>query len=388
MKYTPDQIEYIQNQANERITELLDILNIEYTERTGYIQMSCPIHGSDNPRSLYFALKTNHWRCATRHCEQNEISGKSSSVFGLIRGILSNRQNRQWNFIDTVNFIAKLLNLTNVPIKKIDRQDIEINKLIKTYKKKIKNNQNKYSLLRDILPKLKPDTEYYPKRGVSQDIINKYHISFCCDKNKPFYNRSFFPVLDETGKFVVGWSGRTIWPLCAECRMYHDPKFIRCPDKKWKGYCVKWKHSLGFKSDEHLYNIWSAKKHIGMSGIAIVCESPGNVWTYEKCGITNSVALMGLNFSKTQRQLLQKAGALTLIITLDNDKAGLEAKERFEENLQYYFRLIFIYPENVNDIAEMLPNDIKSKIGNLSNQISYCDVLKDSYKECEVSECL
>jgi hypothetical protein len=378
MKLNSNEIRYIQDQANNRITELLDILGIQYTERHDYIQMACPIHSGDNERGLYWAFRTNHFSCQTRHCEENGITGKSSSIIGLVRGIMSTREDRSWSFIQTVMFIAKILNITQIKLDPETQQDIEINKILQQYrakKDKIVNNKE-YLLLRDVLPSLKSDTIYYPKRGVSQNIINKYYISYCDDKNKRFYKRAFFPVLDDTGKFVVGWSARSIYSSCKECKMYHNPE-INCPDKKYKGLYPKWLHSLNFHSEQFLYNYWSAKRFISKTGTAIICESPGNVWALESVDINNSVALMGLSLSKTQRLLLQKAGALTLIIILDNDKAGKDAKQRLEDSLGYYFRLIFIYPENVNDVAEMLPQEIKEKIGK---------ILKSSSKELLLKE--
>jgi len=359
-KFDEPQINYIQNKCNERIGEILDFLGIDYIENNNYLQMSCPIHMGDNPKALYWAFRTNHWRCMTRHCEQNKITGKSTSSLGLIRGIMSSRQNKMWSFNDTIEFVIKLLNLNNIKIDKQTQQDTEINKIIKQFKNKKRTLNIRYPLLRDITNNLESDTIYYPSRGISKEIIDKYYISYCNTKGKPFYKRAFFPILDETGKYVAGWSARTIYNKCEKCKQYHKKDLYECPNIR-KNYS-KWKHSRGLKVEKCLYNYNYAKQHIIANKTAIICEGPGDVWSYEMANIKNSLAILGLNISKDQRKLLQNANALTLIFSLDNDRAGVEAQERIYEQLGCYFKIHFISPEKNKDIGDMSKDEIKEEI--------------------------
>jgi len=373
------EVEYIQNRACDRITEILDALGIEYAERSDYLTGKCPCHNGDNPRSWYWAIRTSHWSCATHHCEKDKISGKSSSIFGLIRGAMSNKLNKPFYFNNSVMFAAQILGLYNLKLNRRSWEEIEIEKIIKQHKKRKINKPDSNSiLLSDMVSKFKKDDIYYPKRGVTQDIIDRYHISYCGEEGKRFNQRAFFPVLDSTGKYIVGFSARSIWNKCEICKCYHNPKYT-CPEKDRRKLYEKWIHSKGLKSEKYLYNYWFAKYHISKSGTAVICESPGNVWSLEMAGINNGVAIMGSNMSKTQRQLLQKSGALTLILALDNDKAGKEATEKIIEELNYYFRVIPVNLENVNDVAEMSKNEIINKIGKVFNNVSYENILKDSY---------
>jgi len=182
--------------------------------------------------------------------------------------------------------------------------------------------------------------------------------------------------MDESGKFVVGYSARSINEECPECGYHHSPKYS-CPAKEIRPLYAKWIHSKGFKSEKYLYNYWYAKYHISKSGVAIVCEGPGNVWALEMSGINNGVAIMGASMSKTQRQLLQKAGALTLILLLDNDPTGENSTNKIVDELNYYFRVIPISLETVNDVAEMEKKEIVDKIGS---------ILKDESKEFLLSD--
>lgn len=377
MKKRPNkkEIEFIEDRAKERISEIFDALGIEYVERAEYLQCACPIHQGDNNRGLYWAMNLGRFRCVTRSCHDDPMTGPSSSVFGLVRGTMTMQTKKQWSFIQSVMFVAKVLGLENTEMSEETEEEIAINRAVKAYKKKlrIKQNQDGRVYLSDVVNKLCPDTKYYPSRGIKTETISRYNISYCTDPKKMFCNRAFFPVLDDSGKIVMGWSARSIWEKCSNCDLYHD-KTIECPRPE-RQYS-KWVHSPGFQSGHCLYNSWFAKHSIGKTGVAIVCESPGNCWAYEQAGIPNSVATFGVNFSDHQTKLLQKLGAINLIFALDNDEAGLKAREKIERQLEYYFRLVFYTPESVNDVAELLPQEIQDRFLPLLQNSSREGILK------------
>ncbi len=107
----------------------------------------------------------------------------------------------------------------------------------------------------------------------------------------------------------------------------------------------------------------------------MIVEGAGDLWALEQANIRNGVALLGLNLSRHQRLLLQKAGALTLIFALDNDDAGERARERFTEELDCYFRLFFIKPIGVKDIGGMSEEAILDLIEPVLNRASRAGVL-------------
>jgi len=341
-------IEFIQNIACEQIIDILNAIGCNnYTVGNEYIHAPCPIHGGDNPRAFFFAINSNHWQCKTRCCHLDPITGPSTSVFGLVRGVMSHKSKRQWTFKETVDFVNRVLH-TKTNINPYHKKQI-------TPKTKTILPKHTLASFTDLL---KPDLVYYPKRGVSLDIISKYHISLCVRKEKPMYRRAFFPILDITGKYVIGWSGRSIDKQCNKCMMYHPPG--PCPNPKYYGKYTKWRHSKGFKKSLSLYNIWYAKSFIKHTKTAILCEGSGDVWAHEAAGIHNSVALFGTSISDVQRLLLQKVGALTVICSLDNDDAGKIGSMKLQEKLKDYFKVICIRLNNVNDIANMSPTKIKT----------------------------
>lgn len=358
--FTKKEVDFIQDRACERITEILDALGIDYTEQSDYIQMPCPVHGGDNDRAVYWAVRTKHWVCKTRECHKDKITGPSSSIFGLVRGVMSRKTESDWSFQQAIDFIARILGLRGLALPDESAEEIEIRKLLKSAKQQ-KKNKNNWPLLSEVLPKLEPDTTYYPARGIPKEIIEKYHISICKESNKPFTGRAFIPLLDESGKFVLGWSGRSIYEKCQKCNSYHNPQ-KQCPKVSYP----KWKHSKNAKLDNVLYNIWYAKRYIAKVKTAILCEGPADVWKYELSGIHNSVAILGLNISRQQRMILQNAGALTVIISLDNDEAGIIATERLREQLNAYFRVISVKPTE-KDIDMMDKEEILKLVGGKIN---------------------
>lgn len=373
--FNSNEITFIQDRGCERITEILDALGIEYTERHDYIQCACPVHDGNNDRGLFWAMRSNHWQCKTRGCHKNPITGPSSSIFGLIRGTMKCKTEKTWSFMQAVNFVVHVLGLANDSINNDNAEDIEVTKLIKQYRKKQNTKNTKGILLSTITNRLKSDQVYYPNRGVSQQIIAKYHISFCNTKGKPMYKRAFFPILDITGRYVIGWSGRSIYEKCKKCNMYHHTERETCPDKKYNRIYTKWKHSKNLSSESCLYNIWYAKPFISKTSTIILCEGPGDVWALEMAGIRNSVALLGCTMSRQQRLIIQNAGALTIICVFDNDNAGMAAMEVLKKDLNCYFRIFCVSPEMNSDIADMVPDEIITQISPILEKVSRKNIL-------------
>lgn len=382
-QFRPQDITFIQDRACERVAEVFDALGCDYTERHDYLQAACPVHGGDNQRAMFWAIRSNHWQCKTRACHNDPITGPSTSIFGLVRGTMSRKTGKEWSFQQAVNFVSQALGLEGCDVDATTAQDIEIAKIIKQHRKKQAAIHRQGIPLSMMIPHLKSDQVYYPNRGISPEIIARYHISFCNTQGKPMYKRAFFPILDQTGRCIVGWSGRSIYDKCPECNMHHHPERSSCPDSRYSGMYTKWKHSKNFRGEQCLYNIWYAKPFISKTGTVILCEGPGDVWAYEAAGIRNSVALLGLNMSRSQRLMLQNAGALTVVCTFDNDEAGRKAMEKLEKDLTHYFRIFCVTPDTAEDVGGMFADDIVEKIGPILQKASRAEMLSDSYGTVE-----
>jgi DNA primase len=166
---------------------------------------------------------------------------------------------------------------------------------------------------------------------------------------------------------MIGCSGRSIFEKCKTCSSYHNNQHD-CPAEHSRWLFSKWKHSANFKSQNCLYNFWFAKSFIKQSAIAIIVESPGNVWRLEENGIHNSVAMFGSSLSDRQKIILDSSGAMTLIILTDQDDAGRKAAEQISLKCKNTYR-IFIPQISKADVAEMTPVEIKEQISDYIESI-------------------
>lgn len=331
----------------DNITDLLDYFNLDYKQNNKFISMSCPIHGGDNESAinLYYVGESyrGNWKCRTHQCEKHF----KSSIIGFVRGIISHKK-YSWSCEgdDTISFSETLKFLTdfgNINLKdlKISNKDKEktsfVNSLtILNTKQTVKTNYPNRNQIRKLLTIPSP---YFISRGFDPKILDKYDIGDCEKENKEMSNRAVVPIYDTEYSCMIGCSGRSI-------------------NQEIK---PKWKHNKGFSAENCLYNFWFAKKDIQKTGIAIIVESPGNIWKLESNGIHNAVAIFGSNLNDRQKMLLDTSGAMTLIIITDSDEAGIKARIQIENKCKKIYNIQHIHISK-NDIAELSDNEIKEQI--------------------------
>lgn len=361
-----NQLKNICDNLCDNIESILDHFGLEYKINNKFVSMPCPIHGGDNDGAinLYYVGESyrGNWKCRTHHCD--EIF--KSSIIGFIRGILSHRD-KGWeksgdNFVsfdDTIKYINdnfKDLKSISSNINHDQNNFVTQSKILSSKIEKINIGVKR----KHIIDNLEIPSKYFLSRGFSKDILIKYDIGDCNTYGKEMYRRAVVPVYDDNYEYMVGCSGRSINHKCDSCGAFHSSDYA-CPDpdNRWK-YC-KWKHSVGFKSQESLYNFWFAKEHIQSLGEAIVVESPGNVWKLEENNINNSVALFGSHMTDKQKMLLDTSGAMKLILILDNDDAGNKARDIIHKKCDRTYNIQDIHITK-NDIAEMSSEEIQKEI--------------------------
>ena len=375
--YDQSQIKLLCDNICEKIESLLNLFHLDYKNNNqNMISMCCPIHEGDNPSAIniYYSGDNyrGNWKCRTHNCEKIF----KGSIIGFIRGVLS-KQKYGWekqgdktcSFAEALAFSLDFTGLQEDQIVGMSSSERE-KQCFSQIVLKIKQNkeEEKIGISREQTKKaLQIPSEYYIQRGYSNEILIKYDIGLCDKQNKEMFNRSVSPVYDDTGTRMIGCTGRSIFEKCNECSFFHDPK-EQCPEEneQWK-YC-KWKHNLGFKSQNHLYNMWEARDYIKESSIAIIVESPGNVWRLEEEEIHNSVAIFGSSLSDRQKIILDSSGAMKLVILTDNDEAGDKASDIIREKCHRTYQ---IYRPKIskNDIAEMNKEEIKTEIINYIERI-------------------
>jgi DNA primase len=368
--YNQHELKVICDKLCDNFESLLLTLGISELKQNGKMFVGpCPIHDGDNMSAFNLyptgdAYRGN-WKCRTHGCEKTF----KSSIIGFIRGVLSNKKNN-WNkngdssisFNDTMSFVEEFLN-ENLDDIKISNDEIEKKKFLNIVNNITKNNNETHNkdITRKIVRKsLSIPSKYFLDRSFGSEILDKYDVGTCSNKNKEMYGRAVVPIYDITYKYVVGCSGRSVYEKCSKCKHYHDHS-EDCPrsEELWK-YC-KWKHNKDFKSQNHLYNFWFAKDSILDSSQVILVESPGNVWRLEEEGIHNSVAMFGSSLSDRQKILLDGSGAMNIIILTDNDDAGDKAAKIIEEKCKNTYKVKRISITK-SDVAEMTKEEINNQI--------------------------
>lgn len=357
------------------IESVLEFLDIEYKHNGKMISMCCPIHGGDNPSAvnLYPEGDTyrGNWKCRTHGCEEHF----KSSIIGFIRGILSNRK-YDWekpgdqfvSFQEAIDFITNFTkqDLKNISVSNADRNKQSFTSIV-NYVSDIKVNQSKKIDRNTVVKSLRIPAKYFISRSYNQETLCRYDVGLCDNPKKEMYNRVVVPIYDNEYQYMIGCSGRSIFEKCEKCSAFHDPN-NECPNKDNAWKFSKWKHSSDFKSQNCLYNFWFAKEHILNTGIAIIVESPGNVWRLEESGIHNSVAIFGASLSDRQKVLLDSSGAMSLVVLTDNDDAGRKAAQQIKEKCQNTYR-VFIPTITKNDVGEMNNKEIQDEIINFMEKI-------------------
>lgn len=359
------------NLVVQHIDKIYNYFNIEPSYKNDTLmKSSCFIHGGDNTTALnlyYNADIRVHYKCRTHQCE--DIFG--SSLISLVRGGLSQARynwkvngDKEASFNETVEFLLQITEQNfgkiNASGTNLDEDKLKFSSLINNFTTpEVQNTGISIDLYRN---KVEIPATYYLQRGYSIEVLDKYDVGTCKRYKRPLYQRAVVPIYDESGKIILGFSGRSIHPECSKCKHYHDP------EKKCH-FFPKWKHTAGFKKENCLYNYWYAKEHIIKSGVIVLVESPGNVWRLEEAGIHNSVAMFGAYLSNNQKKIIDASGAFSIVCLLDQDEAGKKGTQKIYEQCSKMYRLYSPQFEqnDIGDIdADVVTSDIKpliSKIG-------------------------
>lgn len=362
------QLKVLCDELCDNIESLLDHLDLEYKSNEKMISMCCPIHGGDNPSaiSLYYMGDNyrGNWKCRTHGCEKTFCG----SIIGFIRGVISATKYK-WekegdkfcSFKEATDFATNFLkkDLSEIKVSNSEKSKKTFTSIVghlNKHKNVIKSKVTRESILKS----LNMPATYFVNRGYSKDILEKYDVGVCDKPGKEMYKRVVVPIYDTNYEYMVGCSGRSIFESCKLCGAYHSPNNA-CPEEQNRWVYSKWRHSKDFKSQDHLYNFWFAKEHILKTNIAIIVESPGNVWRLEEAGIHNSVAIFGSSLSDRQKMLLDSSGAMSLVILTDSDEAGKKAAEQIKKKCENTYR-IFIPQISKNDVGEMTVEEVNNEI--------------------------
>ncbi|MBI3018184.1 MAG: DNA primase, partial [Deltaproteobacteria bacterium] len=226
---------------------------------------------------------------------------------------------------------------------------------------------NKYALLffKEELQKNKKALDFFKKRGLTIETLNKYHLGYAPAQRHPlldflkrkgilekdagalgldrFRDRILFPLFDLNQR-VLGFGGRG---LDAEA----VPKYLNSPE------------SLIYKKGEALYGLSSAISAISKSG-AIVVEGYFDCLAMHQVGFQNAVAPMGTALTAHQVEILKRFTD-RFYIFFDHDAAGEQASERSLD----IFLQAGIVPKVIQLAAEKDPDEFIQLHGKQSYEL-------------------
>ena len=336
------------NQIIPILNKALDGLGVDYNEIDNRISMACPIHGSDNPDSLSIMLEGDSvngvWKCWTNSCERKH----GQTLFHLIYAIYETKKSNP-STKEVIAYLKQFTDLSYSNFKVYSDTKIYKNINIKRETGKIYRDQVRDSLS---IP-----AEFYLKKGFSKAILDRYDIGVSYKKNREMFMRVVTPIYDDDHETMIGCSGRNQNQQCPKCKKYHIKNCPKTPlEKKWGN---KWINSKGFNKSNHLYNFWYARKKIIESGEVILVEGQPDVWKLEESGIHNGLAIFGTKLSEDQFNKLNSLPIYNLIIAMDNDKAGKEARKTIEEQCQRYYNIQHIIT-NKKDIGDSSISEVQN----------------------------
>ena len=154
----------------------------------------------------------------------------------------------------------------------------------------------------------KPDAlyQYLKQKGYSDELLSESGLVMLSERGArdKFWNRVMFPIMDVNNR-VVGFGGRVMGD--------GEPKYLNSPETKI------------FDKSRNLYGLNFARR--SRRDFLLLCEGYMDVIALHQAGFTNAVASLGTAFNEKHAQLLKRY-TQTVILTQDNDEAGIRAKLR------------------------------------------------------------
>lgn len=364
--YDQARLQMISLMLCSKLDDLFSALGVGLGKTSRMYYGCCPVHGGDRPDAFNLYVGGDipgKWVCRSRHCEERF----RKTIIGFVRGMLSrnkygwsDEQGRQATFAEAVDWCCKFLGQSLASLQ-VDHSELEKRRYATHASLLIgrETTGKRPSLTRaDVRSRLKIPAQYFISRGWSPEVLDRYDVGLCEDAGKPMCCRVVVPVYDDEYRYCLGVTGRSIHPKCNVCKCYH-PEKEKCPERKQDH--PKWRNSDSLSVESHLYNYWFASKAITRDNLAVLVEGPGDLWRLVEAGVEHGLAMFGSHLTDQQQFLLEKSGAMTLIVLTNMDKAGRDCAERIRKDLHRSYRLHF--PElPKKDLGEMTPQEVREVV--------------------------
>ncbi len=291
--------EKITKACDERITDILDRLNIEYRIEHSWVCLRCPFHGGDK-----FNLKYRHgdFYCFSECREKYSIIDVVAKTQNMSTG-----QAAQW-LADYVGLSRDGIEIHRDQAVVAGQKIINQCKAIRRKKSDMQPLPQEY--LNDI--QFPYYDRYISDWGISRETAREFNLGL--GLNGDLDGRICFPI-DAPDGTIISVSGR-----------------LPNADKVGKG-----KYYIIGKTDAHhtLYNISRAKDYAKRLGFIILVEGMKAVMFLYQNGYKNVVGAMGASVTDEQSKLLLKIG-VPIVVIGDNDPAGKRLEQSTYNKLYKY----------------------------------------------------
>jgi len=334
-------LQQIKKKLNNNAEAVFKKLGMKCEVFNDNIYSTCPVHeDSDNPRAFSFSPEKGIWKCWTRDCQQEH----HNDIFGLIQGTLSNKTGTNATFKDVLKWIREEFNISsthsNQDVKITEDEDGDFASIIKFMNQTCTCTQDKPI---DMEYQLSKPSEYFIGRGFKKSTLNYFDVGDCYEQGI-MKERSVIPIHNDDGESLVGMIGRSI-------KEYRMPKFLISPK--------------GFNKRSYFYNYHRAVKKAEETSCLYVLEGQGDVWKLHEAGVRNAVSIFGKSISKEQANKIKKLSVTHLIVLMDNDQAGREARVQMQREFGRMYKLTFpkLSDKDVGDMSVYkIKKDILSKL--------------------------
>ena len=204
-------------------------------------------------------------------------------------------------------------------------------------------------LLKDKSPETTHVIDYLTKRGITQEIIEKYSLGLAPKAYSTFYKKYKSEFTDEVlekaglviktreGEYIDRFRNRIIIPIQNEFGDYvafgaraiepeQQPKYLNSSD------------SLIYNKSKLLYGLYHAKDAIKEDDSVILMEGYFDVISAQAHGIKNAVASCGTSLTADHIKLLSRyTPSRRIYLSFDTDSAGQKATKRNAELIKEAF---------------------------------------------------
>lgn len=326
-------LQKIKNSLNLRAEEVFSSLGMQYEVLGDNIYCNCPAHeASDNPRAFSFSKDKGIWKCWTRDCQYHY----KNDIFGVIRGFLSKQHGEDVGFSEALKWSCSFLGVSksqNIISKSVKTEECDFSRIVNTINSntKIETQYSAITLECNSIP-----SYYFLNRGFKKETLSFFEVGDCTDKSSKLYDRSIIPIHNEDGTQIIGSIARAI-------KEYKSPKFLITPK--------------GFDKRYIFYNYHRAIDYVYASSSLILVEGQSDIWRLHEAGIKNVMSIFGRTLSKEQEYKLSTMPLTKVVILMDNDQAGREAKVQLQRQLNRMYKLFF--PRiPTKDVGEMTVDQI------------------------------